>query len=72
MLLAACLGLHLDAEANQIVLDRAQLPAGVDWLRITNLAVGNGSVDILLSRHPHDIGVTVLRRSGDITVAAIK
>jgi glycogen debranching enzyme len=72
MLLGACLGLRIDADAGQVVLDRAQLPAALDWLQITNLSVGSGTVDILLTRHPHDTGVTVLQRSGDIEVAAIK
>jgi hypothetical protein len=72
MLLGACLGLRIDADAGQVVLDRAQLPAALDWLQITNLSVGSGTVDILLTRHPHDTGVTVLQRSGAIEVAAIK
>jgi glycogen debranching enzyme len=72
MLVAACLGLRVEAEAGQVVLDKAQLPAGLEWLQLENLSVGTGTVDILLTRHPHDIGVTVLRRTGDIEVAAIK
>jgi glycogen debranching enzyme len=72
MLLSACLGLRIDAEASQVILDKAQLPSGLEWLQIANLSVGEGTVDILLTRHPHDIGVTVLRRRGDIEVAAIK
>jgi glycogen debranching enzyme len=72
MLLAATLGLRLDGERSQIVLERAQLPADLEWLRISNLTVGNGSVDILLTRHPHDVGVTVLRREGNVEIAAIK
>ena len=72
MLLSACLGLTIDAESQQIVLARALLPTGLEWLRISNLSVGEATVDLLLTRHPHDIGVTVLRRSGDVEVAAIK
>ena len=72
MLLAACLGLRIDAEARQITLEKARLPSGVEWLRIVNLVVGDGSVDIQLTKHPADIGVTVLRRTGDIEIIANK
>jgi glycogen debranching enzyme len=72
MLLSATLGLRLDGERNQIVLEKAQLPAALEWLRISNLTVSSGSVDILLTRHPHDVGVTVLRREGNVEIAAIK
>ena len=72
MLLAACLGLTVDAESQQVVLARALLPTALEWLRISNLAVGDATVDLLLTRHPHDIGVTVLRRRGDVEIAAIK
>jgi glycogen debranching enzyme len=72
MLLAGSLGLSVEAEAQRVVFDRARLPAGLEWLRISNLLVGTGTIDILLTRHPHDVGVTVLRRAGEIEVAAIK
>jgi len=72
LLLSSCLGLRIDATRHQVVLDRARLPTRVEWLRISNLAVGEGSVDILLTRHPHDIGVTVLERRGHVQVAAYK
>jgi glycogen debranching enzyme len=72
MLLSACLGLRVDADAGQVVLEKARLPAALEWLRVENLAVGAGSVDVLLTRHPHDVGVTVLKRRGDVEIAAIK
>ena len=72
LFLSACLGLRVDAQARQVVLLRAALPAAVDWLRIVNLPVGDASIDLLLTRHPHDIGVTVLQRRGEVEVAAIK
>jgi len=39
---------------------------------VTNLTVGGASVDLLLKRHPHDVGVTVLRRDGDVEIVAVK
>jgi glycogen debranching enzyme len=72
MLLSACLGLRVDCAARQVVLTKAALPESLEWLRISNLAVGEASLDLLLTRHPHDVGITVLRRSGEVEVAAIK
>jgi glycogen debranching enzyme len=72
LFLSSCLGLSVDARAQRIVLSRAILPATVDWLRISQLTVGDASVDLLLTRHPHDIGVTVLRRQGEVEISAIK
>ena len=72
LFLSSCLGLRVDAQTRQVVLSRAVLPAAVDWLRIQNLAIGDAAIDLLLTRHPHDIGVTVLQRRGEVKVAAIK
>ena len=72
MLLSAALGLGIDGCASEITLARPALPAGVPTLRMTGLSVGGGSVDLLLENHPHDIGVTVLRRDGEIRVVVLK
>ncbi|HEX5108810.1 MAG TPA: amylo-alpha-1,6-glucosidase [Vicinamibacterales bacterium] len=72
MLLGACLGLQIDAAARRLVIRRAMLPESVEWLRITNVTVLDASVDLLLTRHPYDVGVTVLRRDGHIEIVAVK
>jgi len=72
MLLSAALGLSVDGCANEITLSRPVLPATVPLLRVTGLPVGGGSVDLLLENHPHDVGVTVLRRDGDVRVTVVK
>ena len=51
---------------------RPVLPPSVPALRITGLQVGSGRVDLLLENHPHDVGITVLRRDGDARVVVIK
>ena len=48
------------------------MPEALPALRIINLAVGDGSVDLLLENHPHDVGVTVLRRRGQVSVIVVK
>jgi hypothetical protein len=48
------------------------LPPAIGQLRITGLEVGNGRVDLLLENHPHDVGLTVLGREGDVRVVVVK
>jgi hypothetical protein len=48
------------------------LPEAIDWIRILNLCVGGASVDLLLTRQANDVGITVLRRNGDVEVVAVK
>jgi hypothetical protein len=50
----------------------AVLPEAIEWLRITDLTIGEASVDLLLTRHAYDVGVTVLRREGSIDIVALK
>ncbi len=72
MALGACLGLDIDAPAGRLRLDRPALPASLDRLTITNLRVGDAVVDLALERHAHDVGVTLLRRTGDVELVIVK
>lgn len=72
LLLEACLGLRVDAVANRVTFERASLPEWITWLKIVNLVVGNATVDLLLERHPNEVGVTVLRREGEVEIASVK
>jgi glycogen debranching enzyme len=72
MLLQACLGLRVDAVARRVQFAHARLPEEIDWSRMLNLTVADASVDLLLTRHEHDIGVTILRRDGDVEIVATK
>ena len=72
MLLSASLGLSVDGCNNEVALTRPVLPPSIPILRLTGLPVGTGSIDILLENQPHDVGVTVLRREGDIRVTVVK
>jgi glycogen debranching enzyme len=68
MLLQACLGLEISASAREVRLDAPVLPPETSELVIRNLAIGPATIDLLLQRHDRDdkVGVTVLRREGDI------
>ena len=72
MLLQSSLGLFVRAPERQIAFERALLPEFLPWVRITNLRVGDASIDLLLERHELDVGIRVLRRSGDVQILAIK
>jgi glycogen debranching enzyme len=64
LLIQASLGLDIDASAASVVFRRPALPISVPELRIFDLEVAGGRVDLLLTRHDEDVSVRVLRRSG--------
>jgi glycogen debranching enzyme len=72
LLLQACLGLRVDAQGHRVELAHAVLPEDIDWLQVRNLSVGDAEVDLLLTRHAQDVGVTVMRRQGELEVIVTK
>ncbi|MCM5680805.1 amylo-alpha-1,6-glucosidase [Schlegelella sp. S2-27] len=66
----ACLGLGINAERREVNFTSARLPRFIDWLRIRQLAVGDGFVDLLLQRYDNNVGIEVMRKSGDVAVRA--
>jgi glycogen debranching enzyme len=72
LLLAASLGIQIDAPARRISFSRGRLPEAIDWIRLTDLTVGDAHVDLQLERHPHDLGVTIIRREGDVEIMTVK
>jgi len=71
-LLQACLGLSIDAPRRQIRLCRPALPESVTCLTIKNLRVGDAVADLILDRYPHDVGISVTHKEGELEVVAIK
>ena len=71
MLLQATLGLSIDGPARRITIRNGMLPEFLPMVRIDGLRIGNGSVDLLLERHPGDIGVEVLRNDAKAEIVAI-
>jgi glycogen debranching enzyme len=72
LLLQACLGLRIDAGARRLELRDPTLPEFLEMVTLENLAVGEGSVDLVLRRHGDDVAVHVARRRGDVAVVAVK
>jgi glycogen debranching enzyme len=72
LLLQGCLGIGVRHAERQIWFHQPRLPPFVPELRITKLEVAGATVDLLLVRHGDDVGVNVLRRSGDVAVVVTK
>ena len=72
LLLQSALGLEIQAPERIVRFTRAKLPAFLDEVRINRMRVGRVSLDLLLERHEHDVGITVLRRTGDVQIVAVK
>lgn len=68
LLLEAVLGLQLSATPPAILFHRPVLPDFLDRVEIGNLQVGGASVDVILNRHPHSVGINVLRRDGEVEI----
>jgi hypothetical protein len=62
----------VDATNRRVSLTCAVLPESIESLRIVNLQVGDARVDLLLTRHANDVGMTVQRREGQLEVVANK
>jgi glycogen debranching enzyme len=71
-LVQACTRLALDAEARRLSIERATLPPFLAHLKLLNLELPFGDVDLLFEQQPPDVSVTVLRRRGDFEVRVVK
>jgi glycogen debranching enzyme len=72
LLLQSALGLEINGPEAQLSLTRPTLPNFLDELRIHNLQVAGGSVDLLVVRHDQDVSVNVLRREGNVQILVVK
>jgi glycogen debranching enzyme len=72
MLLQACLGLVLRGPGAQVSFSYPVLPEFLQEVRIKNLRVGGGSVDLLLRRHAQDVSINLDHRQGNVEIMMIK
>jgi glycogen debranching enzyme len=68
LLLDACFGLSIEGESRQVRFRSPTLPESLNEVRITNLEVDTGRMDIVLKRHGQDVSIQVTRRGGDAEV----
>ncbi|RPJ81506.1 MAG: amylo-alpha-1,6-glucosidase, partial [Acidobacteria bacterium] len=72
LLLQACLGLDVRGSEKKVVFNKPLLPEFLDTVRISRLCVGDGSLDLSLTRHEREVGIDVLRREGQVSVVVVK
>ncbi len=70
--LAACLGLELRHDSNEIRFVDPRMPAFLDDVTIRGLRLGASRADVRLSRDETDVTVTVLNREGTVRIVQIK
>jgi glycogen debranching enzyme len=70
MLVQACLGLEFSLADNELRLNSPRLPGMLEWMKISNLAIGEGRVDVMLRRHGDNTAIDVLRKEGRVDVIA--
>jgi glycogen debranching enzyme len=64
--------LIVDAGRRVLTIDRAGLPPFLTFMRLLNLELPFGRIDLLFERRPLDVNVTVLRQQGDFEVSVLK
>ncbi len=72
LMLQASLGMRFDVKSARVEFHYPQLPEFLHHVEIKNLKVGPAVIDLLLRRHPDDVGINVLRKAGDIEVVVYK
>jgi glycogen debranching enzyme len=72
LLLQSCLGLTIHAPKRQVRFNRPALPESVQRVEVTNLRVCDAVLDLSLERHPHDVGISIRRREGDVEILTVK
>jgi glycogen debranching enzyme len=68
LLLQACLGMRISGPEARIYFNQPILPEFLKEVRIKNLRVRDASVDLLLQRHTHHVGLNVLSKRGHVDI----
>ena len=71
LFLQACLGLTINSNAGTITFTNPVLPNFLKEVRIGNLRLKEGSVDLLLLNRTHDVGINVLKKTGNVQVVVV-
>lgn len=72
LLLKAVLGMDIDGSSQRISFRSPALPEFLGEIWISNLRVGSATVDLRLERYPGDVGVNILRKSGQVQVVTLR
>ncbi|MFT0893023.1 glycogen debranching N-terminal domain-containing protein [Pseudochelatococcus sp. G4_1912] len=69
--LQSCLGLAFDPQRQEIRLYEPRLPAFLNELTLSNLTLGDDTVDLLIRRHQEEVSVQILNACGNIRVSIV-
>lgn len=72
LLLQAILGLEIDAEKKRVHFTYPNLPDYIETLKISNLVVDDGEIDIIIQNYHNDVSVQLSRRDSNIGVSVEK
>jgi glycogen debranching enzyme len=72
LILQACLGLSISAANSRISFHYPDLPGSLEQVKLTNLVVGDGSVDLELTRTHQVVSVGIARREGNVEVVQVQ
>ena len=68
-LVQALLGLDIDGRRRRVTLRQPRLPSTLEWLRFTRITVRDAELDLLCERRGDDVGISVIRKTGDVKLA---
>jgi glycogen debranching enzyme len=69
MILQAMMGIEVSGRERRLTMRSPAIPPWLDWLRVDNLQVGDGSVSLMLRRAANGACATeILERTGPVTV----
>jgi len=72
LMLQACLGLEFDTDSQEIRLRHPRLPRFLDEIALSNLTLGDASVDLVIRREiDNDVSFRVSRMSGSVRVSLL-
>ena len=72
LLLQSSLGLQVDALERRITFVHPVLPEWLESVHLAGLQIGETRIDLMLERHPDDVGVIVLRRETGVDIVTFK
>ena len=72
LLLQACLGLSVEAHERRVRCGWPILPVAIDEVRIRNLVVARGQVDLTFRRSGDDVSMSIARREGEVETVVTK
>jgi glycogen debranching enzyme len=72
ILVSSVLGMSIEGRNGRVRFDHPMLPAFLEHVTIKNLRVGRARVHLTFKRHPEDVGIIVLGRTGAVEIVSVK